>query len=180
MGVMDFIGLGKKVDVSVPRKMYWSDELKDDGYCPVCNSKLKRQYARYMVMVKTEVKYVSYLGGNRKGLFCPKCPVVVLDFGVFAKSASGMIGDCCSYWFGVSGIIAKGTVPPDKSHLSIVAGGNTFQLVEFIPDKNRAGLSRSRFGARRRLKREHRVKSGIGRNEPCLCGSGKKYKNCCG
>ena len=20
----------------------------------------------------------------------------------------------------------------------------------------------------------------VGRNEPCICGSGKKYKNCCG
>lgn len=24
------------------------------------------------------------------------------------------------------------------------------------------------------------VEKKIGRNEPCLCGSGKKYKNCCG
>jgi uncharacterized protein YecA (UPF0149 family) len=25
-----------------------------------------------------------------------------------------------------------------------------------------------------------RVKSKIGRNDPCPCGSGKKYKRCCG
>ena len=25
-----------------------------------------------------------------------------------------------------------------------------------------------------------RKKTKIGRNEPCPCGSGKKYKNCCG
>ena len=25
-----------------------------------------------------------------------------------------------------------------------------------------------------------RKKMEIGRNEPCPCGSGKKYKNCCG
>jgi len=24
-----------------------------------------------------------------------------------------------------------------------------------------------------------RTKPKIGRNEPCICGSGKKYKNCC-
>ena len=24
------------------------------------------------------------------------------------------------------------------------------------------------------------VKKKIGRNEPCFCGSGKKYKHCCG
>ena len=26
----------------------------------------------------------------------------------------------------------------------------------------------------------HRAKKDIGRNDPCPCGSGKKYKNCCG
>ena len=25
-----------------------------------------------------------------------------------------------------------------------------------------------------------RVEKKVGRNEPCPCGSGKKYKNCCG
>jgi preprotein translocase subunit SecA len=27
---------------------------------------------------------------------------------------------------------------------------------------------------------EHRVPEKVGRNDPCPCGSGKKYKNCCG
>jgi SWIM/SEC-C metal-binding protein len=26
----------------------------------------------------------------------------------------------------------------------------------------------------------HRGAAKVGRNEPCLCGSGKKYKRCCG
>lgn len=37
-------------------------------------------------------------------------------------------------------------------------------------DNNSAGLSELSGGKRRK----------IGRNEPCPCGSGKKYKNCCG
>ncbi len=28
------------------------------------------------------------------------------------------------------------------------------------------------------MRRDNKIK--IGRNEPCLCGSGKKYKKCCG
>jgi uncharacterized protein YecA (UPF0149 family) len=26
----------------------------------------------------------------------------------------------------------------------------------------------------------HRQKAKVGRNEPCPCGSGRKYKKCCG
>ena len=30
------------------------------------------------------------------------------------------------------------------------------------------------------VKKQPRKVKKIGRNEPCPCGSGKKYKNCCG
>lgn len=34
--------------------------------------------------------------------------------------------------------------------------------------------------ARRKVTGERRAKPKIGRNDPCYCGSGKKYKRCCG
>lgn len=33
--------------------------------------------------------------------------------------------------------------------------------------------------ARIRTKPLHRKNAKVGRNDPCPCGSGKKYKNCC-
>jgi uncharacterized protein YchJ len=45
-----------------------------------------------------------------------------------------------------------------------------------------AAASRSKSGvtARGGVKTVKREKAKVGRNEPCPCGSGKKYKKCCG
>ena len=54
-------------------------------------------------------------------------------------------------------------------------GHDYYEMVALMSLKNRAGL------AKQDQKREP-VRRGakIGRNDPCPCGSGKKYKNCCG
>ena len=36
------------------------------------------------------------------------------------------------------------------------------------------------FGGDKTVKKQPRRVQKIGRNDPCPCGSGKKYKNCCG
>lgn len=41
---------------------------------------------------------------------------------------------------------------------------------------NIEALKAAMIAARRPIERDYRK---IGRNEPCPCGSGKKYKNCC-
>ncbi|MBQ3893994.1 MAG: SEC-C domain-containing protein [Clostridia bacterium] len=47
----------------------------------------------------------------------------------------------------------------------------TAQSAQARADSDRSGNSTSTF---------KRDKSKVGRNDPCPCGSGKKYKNCCG
>ncbi|TFG37792.1 MAG: hypothetical protein E4H46_01035, partial [Desulfobacterales bacterium] len=41
-------------------------------------------------------------------------------------------------------------------------------------------MKRSDEQAADRKKQPHRAVQKVGRNAPCPCGSGKKYKKCCG
>lgn len=50
---------------------------------------------------------------------------------------------------------------------------------EDIQIKRKRGASREHRGEGKRIPVQSRAKK-IGRNDPCNCGSGKKYKNCCG
>ena len=52
-------------------------------------------------------------------------------------------------------------------------GHDYYEMVSIMAGRNDAGSDTSKNSAQVR-----RVK--IGRNDPCPCGSGKKYKNCCG
>ena len=52
-------------------------------------------------------------------------------------------------------------------------GHDYYEMVAIMTQKDRSGGSSAKNSAQVR-----RVK--IGRNDPCPCGSGKKYKNCCG
>jgi len=49
--------------------------------------------------------------------------------------------------------------------LEIGIEGNPVPLVHFLPDLYKTTVVSDK---------------NIGRNEPCPCGSGKKYKKCCG
>jgi hypothetical protein len=52
------------------------------------------------------------------------------------------------------------------------AGGPTYLAALRNP-------SRPRYGAAVKLAPDRRPSAKIGRNDPCFCGSGKKYKQCC-
>ena len=56
-------------------------------------------------------------------------------------------------------------------------GHDHYEMVAIMAKNDRTGGSASAGGA----KRQPLIKPAkIGRNDPCPCGSGKKYKNCCG
>lgn len=56
-------------------------------------------------------------------------------------------------------------------------GHDWYEMTAIMAGKNKASDS----GAKKSAKNNAQVKRvKIGRNEPCPCGSGKKYKNCCG
>ena len=51
-------------------------------------------------------------------------------------------------------------------------GHDWYEMTAIMAEKNRTAGSDRKNAPVKRVK--------IGRNEPCPCGSGKKYKNCCG
>jgi uncharacterized protein YecA (UPF0149 family) len=65
----------------------------------------------------------------------------------------------------IAGIVDLNSIPKEKRHLEIGIDENPVPLVHFLPDFNT-----TTFIAEKK----------VGRNEACHCGSGKKYKKCCG
>ena len=51
---------------------------------------------------------------------------------------------------------------------------------EVSPQPLLVGAQQSRAPSMRKQSADRKVKSKVGRNDPCPCGSGKKYKYCCG
>lgn len=49
-----------------------------------------------------------------------------------------------------------------------------------IFEKIRAQMEAQQEDARTNLEQEPTIEKKVARNEPCPCGSGKKYKQCCG
>ncbi|MFZ2315813.1 MAG: YchJ family protein [Gammaproteobacteria bacterium] len=67
--------------------------------------------------------------------------------------------------------------------VEFIAHFNHHQQRQMIHEKSEFHLINSKWvyvnGTNPQIKRSPQVKQ-LGRNEPCLCGSGKKYKTCCG
>ncbi len=57
---------------------------------------------------------------------------------------------------------------------------NQEEMNEFVALLNLTQLGKTSNIPGRRSSRKRRLKTKIGRNDPCPCGSGKKYKKCCG
>jgi hypothetical protein len=155
----------KKIDVSIPRWMYWSDDVSSLPNCPKCGTPLVKERHAYLLMVKEEKDMESFVVGNDSGSFCPNCPVVVLEKEEFENSA--IIGsDSSAGMFSVAGIVNLDAIHNEKQDIPIGTDDNPVPLVEFL----NSGAS---------VKQTPVESNKIGRNEPCPCGSGKKYKKCC-
>ncbi len=88
-----------------------------------------------------------------------------MPFGKVEQAARlGIRGDS-NLRFLITGIIDYNAIPQEKRHLEIGIEGNPIPLVSFLPDLNMTTVVKSKK---------------IGRNEPCPCDSGKKFKKCCG
>jgi hypothetical protein len=153
----------KKFAASIPRRMYWSDDIGTKEICPECNAKLENESHTYLVVAKHKNDYEPFMIGNDGGYFCSNCPVVVLDNQEFETMASFGRQSSSSFQYTVAGIVDLDAIPEEKADLPIGGDDNPIPLVEF-------------------LKKTHKLSSRkeIGRNAPCPCGSGKKYKKCCG
>lgn len=152
------------IDLSKPRRRYYSDEC-NLTICPECGSDLTEENITILLCVKSdsdEGEFMTNLSGSH---FCNKCPVVVFDDDMLEQAAEfGIKGNNNLKYF-VAGIIDLDSIPDEKKHLELGCAENPVPLVKFLPD-----LSNQPVIADKKP----------GRNDPCLCGSGKKYKKCCG
>ena len=155
-------------------------EIPDKKRCPKCNTQLKSKKESYLVDVGRKSLEIGCDGG----LFCPNCPTVVLDERVFKKMISLMVvGRSPRYT--VRGMVAMDSVPKDKTNVPLGERDNPMPLVKFdypATEPQDPKKAKSQKKSRSRLLRIVGQKPKtieVGRNDPCPCGSGKKYKKCC-
>ena len=161
--------------------MYWSTDLKNSKICPKCNSLLENEYQSYLLFVKTKKDVEPFIVGSEGGYFCPNCPIVVLDKDNFGEMAS-VAQDAQSFKFTVAGIVDFDAIPEDKKSKPLGDDDNPIPLVSFMNYSNRKVHNNflNDKPTHRSEKNDYPSSKKIGRNQPCPCGSGKKYKKCCG
>ena len=140
----------KKIDVSIPRRMFWSDKLVNKKKCPLCHSMLENEYQSYAVAVWVGQEPITFITGNDHGAFCPECPVVVLDKKAFDQTLESLaerpdwrIPGPAEY--AVVGIVDTDAIPEDKRHLSPGEDDAPVPIVEFLYEidmANRSGAAR--------------------------------------
>lgn len=121
----------KKFDSSIPRKMFWSNEIPNSRLCPNCDAKLEREYHSYVIATRKGNDYESSITGNDGGYFCPNCKIVVLDHDMFAELASQSTKFSKPFGFTVLGIVDINAIPEDKENIPLGGDDNPVPLVEF-------------------------------------------------
>ncbi len=154
----------KNIDLSIPRRRYYNDKC-NLTICPECGSDLIEENCTILLCAKSdsdEGEFMTNLSGSH---FCNKCPVVVFDKDKVEQAATLGIRGGNNLRYLIGGIIDLDSIPDNKKHLEIGCDENPVPLVRFLPDLNNQTVIADKKP---------------GRNEPCVCGSGKKYKKCCG
>lgn len=133
----------KKFDVSVPRRMFWSDNLVNKKKCPLCHSALEKEHHSYAMVVRSGGETTPFISGNDSGAFCPECPVVVLDRKGFERAIEAMAerpdwGISGAVEYVVAGIVDMDAIPKDKEHLPLGGDDNPLPLVEFLSETDMA------------------------------------------
>jgi len=152
-----------KTDIYKPRRKYYS--IGSANYCPECNSKLVEQNCKILLAVKSSEDEAEYIANDSGSSFCKNCPVVVFDKNKISQTAKFAIKRGKNIQYIILGLANLDAIPEEKKHLPIGDDDNPVPLVDFLPDLNNKTIVQEKK---------------IGRNEPCTCGSGKKYKKCCG
>lgn len=153
-----------KVDISTPKRKYQSD-LCGLSSCPECGGKLIEDSCTVLLAAKSTTDDGEFLSNLSGSHFCATCPVVVFDSEKIEQAARlGIRGDKNLHYL-IAGIVDFNAIPPKKRRLEIGTDENPLPLVEFLPE-----LKKTAKAAEKK----------VGRNEPCPCGSGKKFKKCCG
>jgi hypothetical protein len=157
-------GFKNKFDLSIRRRSYFSDNCGLSA-CPECELPLIEDSCTVVIAAKSDTDEVELMSNMAGSHFCKSCRVVVFDSDkVDEATRLGIRGDK-NLRYMVRGIVNFNAIPQKKRHLEIGTDYNPVPLVHFLPDLDKSTVVK---------------KKKIGRNEPCSCGSGKKYKKCCG
>lgn len=154
----------QKIDISIRRRRYYRIE-SETMLCPECNSELIDKGCTILLAVKSDTDEGEFMTNLTGSQFCPNCPIVVFDKEKVEQAARLGIKGEKNLQYQIAGIVDLNSIPKEKQHLEIGTDKNPVPLVEFLPDLNKSTLKKDKK---------------VGRNEPCPCGSGKKYKKCCG
>lgn len=175
-----------KIDLSKPRRKYYSDECSLT-ICPECGSDLTQEICTILLRVRSSSDSGSFMTNISGSHFCNKCPVVVFDLEKVQEGAMLGIRGGKNIKYVIAGIIDLDAISKEKSDLEIGTDDNPMPLVEFLPDLNTPqGITDKKDDindsiVNPMLSDPYTVEGKKhGRNEPCICGSGKKYKKCCG
>lgn len=152
-----------KIDLSVPKRQYGSIKAKMNK-CPECGKELIVQLCVILLRVECATDAGDFFTNSNGARFCAVCPVVVFDDELLNKAALISMKNPTKLVYGNMGIVDIESIPVEKRGFEIGSEENPTPLVPFLPElvKPRVAiLSPSQNG-------------------PCICGSGKKYKRCCG
>jgi hypothetical protein len=135
-----------EIDVSIPRRMFWSDKVVNKRKCPLCHSMLENEYQTYVMVTRSGGEATPFITGNDNGFFCPECPVVVLDRKGFERTVEGLAerpdwGISGAVRFGVLGIVDMDAIPEEKKHLPLGSDDNPIAVVEFLHETDTANRS---------------------------------------
>jgi len=153
-----------KFDLSIRRRRYYSEDCGLSS-CPECGLPLIEDSCTVIIAAKSDTDEGEFMSNMTGSHFCESCPVVVFDSDKVEQAARlGIRGDKNLRYL-IGGIVNFNAIPQEKRNLEIGIEGNPVPLVHFLPELNKTTVVNEKK---------------IGRNEPCPCGSGKKYKKCCG
>jgi hypothetical protein len=120
----------RKFPASIPRVMYWSDEVGGSFSCPNCGAALEAEYHFYLMTTPGHKEADFHMVGNTAGRFCGRCPLVVLDRAEFQRSAALSAPGAGGAAVTVMGIVDTDAVPKDKQDVPF-GDDNPIPLVQF-------------------------------------------------
>ena len=152
------------IDLSKQRRSYYRDEW-DLKNCPECGDGLINKNCTIFLCTKSDTVAVDFMTNLSGSHFCKRCPVVVFDIDKIELAVKTGLQGGTNLQYIVAGIVDLDAIPDDKKHLEIGCDENPVPLVHFLPDLANQPVVTDKKPQR---------------NAPCDCGSGKKYKKCCG
>ncbi|MGB1242461.1 MAG: SEC-C metal-binding domain-containing protein [Chitinophagales bacterium] len=178
------------MNLLIPRRKYHSNEY-DLHICPECKAPTIKKGSTIMLAAKSDTDNAQFMTNLSGSHFCNGCPVVIFDSVKVEQSALLGIRGSKNLQYYVAGMIDLDAIPKEKKHLELGTDENPIPFVDFLPDLNaKESISKENYHKYLVTKKSKKTSETVikkapqtkrvGRNQPCPCESGKKYKRCCG